>query len=51
MNVLNIRMVMLRCAQTQLEAIAALVTLAITLQVIITCVMVRQDKLVQPKHY
>lgn len=50
MNVLNIRMVVLRCVQTQLEAIAALVTLAITLQVIITCVMVRQDKLVQPKH-
>lgn len=40
MNVLNVRMVALRCAQTQLEATTALVILAITLQMIITCVMV-----------
>ena len=41
MNVLNIRMVVPRHVQTQLEAITALVVLAIALLVTITSVMVR----------
>ena len=43
MNVLNVRMVVLRHVQTQLEAITALVLLAITLRVMITCVMVKDS--------